>query len=225
MWFLPAIRDEIYGQPCTCTEAEEFPFDLTGISNTGIGGAAKNLTTQAVQGNPTLAAAMNSFDQWENASAEVNATVNSLYQNARLLDSLQTARTAAIAAGNPAPVVDGLTEQVAVATAAFGSATGIPATNGPALQTALGQATRAAAMLGFSNYLVANPIPPVMTCFYPDGEAYLVNALALDWVTLNSTGGVAGFGVDHPNTTTNGFYVAVAFITGFGWFLVAYFAL
>ncbi len=32
MWFVPAMRDELYGQSLTCTPIEEFPFDLTGIS-------------------------------------------------------------------------------------------------------------------------------------------------------------------------------------------------
>jgi hypothetical protein len=246
MWFIPAIRDEVYGQALTCTPAEEFPFDLTGISNRGLGGAAKNYTTVAVQGNPTLVSAMNSFDQWENASADVNATVNSLYQNALNLDNLRQARNAAVTAGSVDAAITNLNEQIAVSTAAFGAATGIAPTNTAAIDSALTNTVNAASILGFANYLVANPLPSAMTCFYADGEAYLVNALALDWVTLNSTGGVASYGIDHFLTTSTGFYMrvvflgigwsgclpfsfsqyrAVAFITGIGWSIIAYFAL
>jgi hypothetical protein len=178
MWFVPTMRDELYGQELFCTEIEEFPFDLTGISNRGLGGAAKNYTTAAVQGNPSLVAAMNSFDIWENASADVNATVNSLYQNAINLDNLRQARNAAVTAGSVDAVISNLNDQIAVSTAAFGAATGIAPTNVAAIDSALTQTVEAAAFFGFSNYLVANPLPSAMTCFYADGEAYIINALA-----------------------------------------------
>jgi hypothetical protein len=149
-------------------------------------------------------------------AADVNATVNSLYQNALGLDNLRTARNAAVVAGNPEPIVANLNEQIAVSTAAFGAATGIAPTNTAAIDAALTNTVRAASILGFANYLVANPLPSAMTCFYADGEAYIVNALALDWVTLNSSGGVASYGIDHFITTPTSFYIAVAFITGIG---------
>jgi hypothetical protein len=57
-----------------------------------------------------------------------------------------------------------------------------------------------------------------MACFYADGEAFLIDSLALDWVTFNSSGGVASYGIDHPSVTSNEFYIGVAFITGIGGF-------
>jgi hypothetical protein len=39
----------------------------------------------------------------------------------------------------------------------------------------LNQTVAASNLLGFANYLDANPLPSAMTCFYPDGEAYIVN--------------------------------------------------
>ncbi len=176
------------GATLTCTEQEKFPFDLTGISNRGLGGAAKNYTTLAVQGNPTLVATMNSFDLWENASADTNATVNSLYQNALNLEDLRNARNAAIVAGSPAGVITNLNEQIAVSTASFGAVTGIAPTNIAAIDAALNNTVNAASVLGFANYLVANPLPSAMTCFYADGEAYIVNALALGGFLVSLSG-------------------------------------
>lgn len=247
MWFVPTMRDELYGQSLTCTESEKFPFDTTGISTRGIGGAAKNLTTQAVQANPSFVNAMNSFDIWQNASPDVNSTVNSLYTTGNTLNNLQIARNTAMANGSPQPAIDNLNTLVAGASAAFGSAVNIPATNAQALQSSLNQVVAAAGMFGFANYLDANPLPSAPTCFYADGEAYIQNALAFDWIHRDAQGAITGYGgfgcearqkrdreltfpslftgIDHPFVTSTGFYMGVCFITGVGWAFVAYLAL
>lgn len=180
MWFIPSIRIEAYGQPIYCLERERFPFDTTGITLRGVGGAVKNLTMQAVANNPTMVSALNSFDIWQNAPAEVNATVNSLYLSANNLNNLQKSRNTAIAANNPEPVIGNINSMVAVATAAFGAAVGIAPTATEEINQALNQTVRAASMAGFANYLAANPLPPAMTCFYTEGEQYLANAIALE---------------------------------------------
>ena len=229
MWFVPTMRDELIGRTLTCTPIELFPFDLTGISSRGIGGAAKNYTAQAAQNNPSLVAQLNSFDIWENASAEVNATVTSLYRTAYALDKVTIARNAAVASNAPAAVVDNINQMVTLATGAYGAAVGIAPTNAAAIAASLDKTVNAAAFFGFANFLVANPLPPAMTCFYSDGETFIQNSIAFgefvllcdpfrpriaskhhlspDWITLNSTGGIASYGVDHPNTTSTGFYM------------------
>ncbi|KAI9007677.1 hypothetical protein DFJ74DRAFT_711926 [Hyaloraphidium curvatum] len=225
LWFVPTMREELYGQNLTCLETEKFPFDVTGMSVRGIGGAAKNVTTQAVSANPSLVAAMNSFGLWQDASADVNATVNSLYRTSNTLQNLQTSRAAAVANSSPQAVIDNLDSLTSVARAAFASAVNIPVTNEAALSTALTQANEGSYYLGFANFLAANPLPSAMTCFYADGEAYIVNALAFDWITRNASGAIVQYDIDHFNTTSTGFYVAVAFITGIGWFIIAYICL
>jgi hypothetical protein len=174
------MRIEAYGQPIFCTDAERFPFNTNGISLRGIGGAAKNLTTQAAQANPSIVAALNSFDIWQNADSSVNDTVTSLYNSALVLDNLQAAAAGAQVAGNPAPVVSNVNSMLAVAQAAFGAAVGIPPTNVEAINASLNQTVRAASMFGFANYLAANPLPDTLTCFYTEGEQYLAQALAFD---------------------------------------------
>jgi len=47
----------------------------------------------------------------------------------------------------------------------------------------------------------------------------------LTGVIRNATNAVVGFGIDHPNTTSSGFYVGVAFVLGAGWFALAILAL
>jgi hypothetical protein len=85
----------------------------------------------------------------------------------------------AVVAGSPAAAIENLNEQIAVNTAAFASAVGIAASNSAAIDAALNSTVRAASILGFANYLVANPLESEMTCFYADGEGYIINALAL----------------------------------------------
>ena len=174
------MRLEAYGQPIYCTAAERFPFNTNGISLTGMGGAAKNLTAQATQSNPTMVAALNSFDIWQNANAAVNETIASLYSSARTLDGLRKARAGAGVNGNPAPVIENLDSMLAVSQAAFGAATGIAPTNTDAIAQSLNLTMRAANIFGMANYLVANPLPDTMTCFYTEGEQYLANAVAMD---------------------------------------------
>lgn len=180
MWMVPAMRIEVYGQPIYCLEREKFPFDSTGISVRGIGGAAKNLTSTAATANTNIVSQLNSFDIWQNAAASVNETVNSLYSAAYNLDSLQKARAAAAIAGSAPAVLSNLDSMLGVATVAFSSAVQIPATSTEQVNLALNQTVRAASMLGFANYLAANPLPPAMTCFYSEGEQYLASALAME---------------------------------------------
>ncbi|KAI9024560.1 hypothetical protein DFJ74DRAFT_705299 [Hyaloraphidium curvatum] len=224
--YLPMIRDELVGQPLYCaSNNERFPFETTSIAVQGLGGAAKNLTATAAAANPSIVQALNSFDVWRNADASVNETVFSLYRTARALNSYQTARASAVTAGNPASTIENLDSLVATARAAFSAAVAIPVSSEDALQTSLNQTVRAAALMGFGNYLVANPLPITYVCAINSGEEYAANILALDWWIRNSTNAIVGFGIDHYNTTSNGFYIAVGFITGIGWFLLAYLAL
>ncbi|KAI9026198.1 hypothetical protein DFJ74DRAFT_766568 [Hyaloraphidium curvatum] len=225
LWFVPTMRDECVGQPLFCLDRELFPFDTTGISSRGIGGAAKNLTTLAVASSPALVQTMNSFDIWPNAGAEANATIFSLYRNAIALSALQKARAQAAVQNNAAPVLQNLDEMTALATAGFSAATNIPVSNTDGLTLALNQTVRAASLLGFANYLVANPLPPTLTCFSQNGEQYVAGSLGFDWWIRNASNAIVGFGIDNYATTSTGFYIAVAFITGVGWLIVAYLAL
>ena len=174
------MRIEAYGQPIFCTPVERFPFNTNGISLRGIGGAAKNLTAQATQNNPTLVAALNSFDIWANANAAVNETVNSLYTSALTLDNLRKSRAGAGVQNAAAPVIDNLDSMLAVSQAAFGAAVGIPPTNTDAINQSLNQTVRAASMFGFANFIAANPLPDTLSCFYTEGEQYLANAIAME---------------------------------------------
>jgi hypothetical protein len=205
MWYIPAIRDELHNLTSTCTgsepsDVETFSFDITGITVRGLGGAAKNYTCRAVQGNPILAATMNSFDLWESASADINATVDSLYQNSKNLRDLRQARNAAIVAGSPADVVRVLNGQIAVASAAYGAAVGINPTDTAAFDASLNNSFVASALLGYANYLLYNPIPSVRQCVAPGGDPFIQMVLGLDWKTPIDPFGLGlsyEYGVDH----------------------------
>jgi hypothetical protein len=180
MLYLPMMRDECVGQPLFCLDRERVPFDTTGINVRGLGGAAKNLTIQAGANNPTLVQALNTFDIWENAGAEVNATVSSLYRTARALNSVQLASGQAVVAGNPASTLDNLATMTAVARAAFGAAVNIPVSDNDRLQASLNDTLKAASFLGFADYLVANPVPMTFTCTSANGEAYVAGPLGFE---------------------------------------------
>jgi len=217
------MRVELDNQTTTCVnsdqpEIEVFTFDLTGITVRGLGGAAKNYTSRAAQGNPSLAAQLNSFNLWENASLDVNATVDSLYQSFTKLRDLRLARNAAIVASLPDDVVSKLNSEIAVASAAYGAAVGIDPVETAAFDASLNNSFLASALLGFANFLVSNPTPNSRQCVAPGGDNFIKDVLGFDWTTWDPWGqGLQiEYGIDHNKVTSTGFYVGVDFILGIG---------
>jgi len=204
------MRHEAIDGPMSCSYEEGDiikALDTTGITVTGYTGAAKSLTATAAAANPTIVGQLNSFDIFRDASAEANATVNSLWQSGETLANAQAALAVAQSAGNSASVISNLQSVVAAATAAFSSAVNIPASNAAALSTALTQSNQAAALMGMANYLVANPLPETAICLNPDGETFLQNIAGFEWWLTNSSGAVYADGIDNYRVTSDGFYV------------------
>ncbi|KAI9008474.1 hypothetical protein DFJ74DRAFT_772890 [Hyaloraphidium curvatum] len=226
MMFVPMMRDEFVGQPLSCaTNSERFPFEVTSISVSGLGGAAKNLTALAAAGNASLVAALNSFGIWRDAGLAVNDTLFGLYRDARRLANLRTARAAAASAGNPNSTLSSLYGLIADASSAFSSAVGIPTSSVTAFDESLNRTVRASALMGLANHLIANPLPITYVCSLSSGEEFVAGVLQFEWVIRNASNAVVGFGIDHPAVTPTSFYVGVAFVQGVGWFALAYLAL
>ncbi|KAI9006389.1 hypothetical protein DFJ74DRAFT_389544 [Hyaloraphidium curvatum] len=228
LWFVTSIRDEFSGQPCTCNADEAFSFDLTGINVRSVGGAAKNYTLQAGANSPSIVGALNSFGLWSDAPAAVNSSINQFWQTALGVQTLEGALLIARGANNPPSVINNLQTIATVARGLYAQAAGIPPTDAAAVNRSIELSAAAASMMGYANFLAANPIPnSPPTCFYPNGDAVLQNYVAFDWFILGPGGAtdIIGFGIDHFRTTSTGFYMGVAFITGAGWFLLAYLSL
>jgi hypothetical protein len=204
------MRHEAIDGPMSCSYQEGDiikALDTTGISVTGYTGASKNLTATAAAANPSIIGQLNSFDLFRDASAQANATINSLWQTGQTLANAQSALAGARTAGNPAPVISNLETIVATATAAFSAAVNIPASNTAGLTTSLRQVTEASSLMGMANYLVANPLPETPICLNPDGETFLQNIAGFEWWLTNSTGAVIADGIDNYRVTSDGFYV------------------
>ncbi|KAI9022001.1 hypothetical protein DFJ74DRAFT_671344 [Hyaloraphidium curvatum] len=80
----------------------------------------------------------------------------------------------------------------AAARAAFSAAVNIPVSNEAALQTSLNQTTAAASLMGFANYLVANPLPTTFVCTSINGEAYVASSLGFECGFLASPSRMIG---------------------------------
>jgi hypothetical protein len=204
------MRHEAIDGPMSCSYEQGDiirALDTTGISVTGYTGAAKNLTATAAAANPSIVDTLNSFDIFREASAQANATINSLWQTGQTLSDAQSALAVARTANNAAPVISNLEAIVATATAAFGAAVNIAPTNTAGISASLKQVTDAYALMGMANYLVANPLPDTPICLNPDGETFLQNIAGFEWWLFNDTGGIIADGIDNYRVTSDGFYV------------------
>ncbi|KAI9005695.1 hypothetical protein DFJ74DRAFT_646773 [Hyaloraphidium curvatum] len=230
-FIVPVVRHEALDEPLSCTQTDDpqtsliKPLDLGGTALTGYYGAAKNLTAQAAAGNPTIVQTLNSFGSFPQATAEQNATINSFWNSGTTLKNAQTSLAAAQAANNAADVISNLQSIVAAATAVFAAAANIPASNTAAINQALNQTVTAKSIMNMATELVANPLPGFTPCVFDTGEGFLDAISGLEWYVRNSTGQIVGPGKDNFAATSDGFYVAVAFITGVGWFILAYLCL
>ncbi|KAI9020604.1 hypothetical protein DFJ74DRAFT_673697 [Hyaloraphidium curvatum] len=220
MFYIPTIRREMLGQNITCTDSEKFILDSTGIAVRGTGGLAKILLQNATSDNATVRAALNSFDTWAAAGSLANATVFPLMEAARLLAEADEASRVSVRLGNSPDVVSDLAGVVQAAQRRFAMAANVSTADLPAARA--NDTLLAARLLGFADYLAANPVPGLPICWYGSGEDFLAIGLGLAWYERNATGAIVGYGIDHPTASPDGKYVGIAFATGFAWLALAY---
>ncbi|KAI9003434.1 P-loop containing nucleoside triphosphate hydrolase protein [Hyaloraphidium curvatum] len=220
LWYIPAVREECADMKFTCQPQDMLQLPIGKMSGQGSNRTAAARLQAAARGNVTLLRILNAFPGVEEAHA---AATDLLALSERVRD-FEAAAAAVQGGGVPdaAEAASTLAQAASIARSAFASA--VNATGEAAISAALGAAFAAHGLLAFASS-VAPGVGTVPHCRLTTGDEFLAIQAGFDWIHWDDHGIIVGHGVDHPNVTPTGFYIAVAFITGIGWLFMAYIAL
>ncbi|KAJ3338503.1 ATP-binding cassette sub- G member 5 [Gonapodya sp. JEL0774] len=228
--FIPIIRHEWLGQESYCKESEKFIFDLTGISYGGMGDAALTVTKSVIN-NKTIVDTINSFQRWQYATKAQNDTVKQLYTLAGNLYKALTSQAVLANITTPLPAPANVTQlfglvstEVTRQAVALGQYAVVNVADTKVLTATVTGLLTASSMIGFADFLYANPLNGSATCFYNTGRDFLLNgvSLALDETRTYENGTtytVPGF--DDVSVTPSWIYCVDNVAQGIFMFLIA----